>query len=89
MIEINARELCTILCALRESAAAATELGLLAPAVQERRVLLANAEVFSSLANQLMLRQAQADDARQQRIGAHNSAAFGAALDAYLNEAPA
>jgi len=63
MITITKDELCTILCALRESAASATQYGFMTPAhPPERAALLANADAFSGLANRLMQREsAQAD----------------------------
>jgi hypothetical protein len=68
MVELNDRELCTVLCALHESAAAATEYGLMAPAgTPERAALLANAEVFSGLANRLMQRESAHADLRNRR----------------------
>jgi hypothetical protein len=65
MISITEQELCTVLCALRESAATATELGLMVPAgTSERAALLANAEVFSGLARRLEQRLSVAIDGR-------------------------
>ena len=60
-ITINGRELCAIQCALRESAAAATETALMAADPMERQALMANAELFSGLARTL---EQRADCAR-------------------------
>jgi hypothetical protein len=84
MITISKDELCTVLCALRESAAAATQYGFMTPAhTPERAALLANAEVFSGLANRLM----QREDARRERIVAHNESVFEDLSLEWLNQA--
>ena len=67
MITISDAELSVILCALRESAASATEYAYMAPeGTPERAVLLANADAFAGLTTRLMARESAHADRRYQ-----------------------